>query len=68
MRLSFHIVRAGMFIASLKGNYRYKPEGAKLGDAQKMLFWYRPEKAAKYRVLYADLHWADVAADKLPKP
>jgi hypothetical protein len=57
-----------MFIASLKGNYRYKPEGARLGEAQRMLFWYKPEKAEKYRVLYANLHWADVSADELPKP
>jgi len=51
----------------LKGGFGYKSEGVKLGDADKILFWYRPEGAAIYRALYGDLHVSDVTADRLPE-
>jgi hypothetical protein len=51
----------------LKGGFGYRPEGVKLGEADKILFWYRPEGASKYRVLYGDLHTSDVPEDKLPE-
>ncbi|OAI40405.1 hypothetical protein AYO40_04760 [Planctomycetaceae bacterium SCGC AG-212-D15] len=51
---------------TLKGKYDYRPDGAKLGDADRMIFWYRPAKATKYRALYADLHWTDQSSDQLP--
>ena len=57
----------GGYFMVLKQGYVYQPEGAKLGDAKRMLFWYRPSETEKYRALYADLHWSDVAADQLPK-
>ena len=43
------------------------PAGVKLGDADKILFWYRPEGAANYRVIYGDLHVSDVTEDRLPE-
>lgn len=52
----------------LKGKFGYRPEGIKLGDADKILFWYTPEGATRPRALYGDLHAADVDADQLPKP
>jgi hypothetical protein len=58
--------RAGTFLMTLKGGYGYKPAGAKLGDAGKMIFWYRPAGAVRYRALHGDLHWADVTTDQLP--
>lgn len=67
MRLASSIVRAGMFVASLKGAYGYKPDGTKLGDSDKVLFWYRPAAATKYRALYGDLHWANLTTDRLPE-
>ena len=39
----------------------------KLGDADRIIFWYRPEGSEKYRVVYGDLHVGDVAADQLPE-
>ena len=51
----------------MKGEYGYSPEEAKLGDSDKILFWYRPEGAAAYRVIYGDLHASDVTEDKLPE-
>jgi outer membrane lipoprotein-sorting protein len=67
MRKAFNIVWTSLFVNSLKGGYGYLPEGAQLGDADRILFWYRPARATKSRVLYADLHWADVSTDQLPK-
>jgi outer membrane lipoprotein-sorting protein len=67
MRLAASIVRAGMFVTSLKGAYGYRPDGTKLGDSNKILFWYRPAAATKYRALYGDLHWADLTTDQLPE-
>jgi DNA-directed RNA polymerase specialized sigma24 family protein len=67
MRLGANIVRAGMFVLSLKGAYRYRPEAVNLGDSAKILFWYRPAGATKYRALYGDLHWADLTTDQLPE-
>ena len=61
------LARFMMATRSLKGGFGYRSEGVKLGDADKILFWYRPEGAANYRVLYGDLHEADVTEDKLPE-
>jgi hypothetical protein len=52
---------------NLKGGFGYKSDGVKVGDADKILFWYRPEGATLYRVLYGDMHVADVTEDKLPE-
>lgn len=50
----------------LQGGFGYRSEGVKLGDADKILFWYRPEGAARYRVVHGDLHVSDVTEDRLP--
>jgi outer membrane lipoprotein-sorting protein len=49
-----------------KKDHGYKPDGVKLGDRDKIIFWYRPGKAKKYRAVYGDLHVADVTPDQLP--
>jgi outer membrane lipoprotein-sorting protein len=64
---ALNFICAMMFIESLERDYVYRPEGAKLGDADTILFGYRPAQSTKSRVLYADLHWADVSSDQLPK-
>jgi outer membrane lipoprotein-sorting protein len=61
------IVRVQLFLLRAKGDYGYRPSGVKLGDKEKVLFWYRPEGAAKYRAVYGDLRVADVTADQLPE-
>jgi len=38
-----------------------------LGDADKVLFWYRKKGAEKYRAIFGDLHADDVTADRLPE-
>lgn len=40
---------------------------AKEGDKDTIVFWYQPEDAEKYRVVYADLTIGDAPAEKLPE-
>ena len=61
------LTRVLMATKNLKGGFGYKSDGVKLGDADKILFWYRPEGATQFRALYGDLHAADVTEDKLPE-
>ncbi len=56
-----------MATRTLKGGFGYRSEGVKLGDADKILFWYRPEGTVNYRAIYGDLHASDVAEDRLPE-
>ena len=58
--------RFGFFQFELSGKFGYKPDGVKLGDAGKVLFWYRKKGAEKYRAIFGDLHAEDVTADRLP--
>lgn len=51
----------------LKDAYGYAPDGVKLGDADKVLLWYRPKDSKGYRAIFGDLHAEDVAADRLPE-
>ena len=67
LRLVQSITRFMMATRPLKGGFGYRSDGVKLGDADKILFWYRPEGAALYRALYGDLHASDVSEDKLPE-
>jgi len=50
-----------------KSNWHYAGADVKFGDAEKAIFWYRPEGAETYRVIYGDLSAKDVAAENLPK-
>jgi outer membrane lipoprotein-sorting protein len=66
IRLVSTTVRVQMFLLERKGDYGYKADGVKLGDANSIIFWYKPKDKATYRALFADLHAADVAADQIP--
>jgi len=67
LRVVQSMTRFLMATQPLKGGFGYRSDGVKLGDAGKILFWYRPEGAATYRAIYGDLHEADVTADRLPE-
>lgn len=67
LRVVQSLTRFMMATRTLKGGFGYRSEGVKLGDADKILFWYRPEGAADYRVIYGDLHVSDVTEDGLPE-
>lgn len=60
------MARLGVFLFQLKNEYGYNPEGVKLGDARKIVFWFKPAGAEKPRAVFGDLHVADVNPDQLP--
>jgi hypothetical protein len=66
MKLSRHL----LFIRFFKGQgeWHYAGSGVKLGDAETAIFWYQPEGAETYRVIYGDLHVEDVAPEDLSEP
>ncbi len=49
------------------GEWHYAGNGVKLGEADKAIYWYLPEGADTYRVIYGDLSVKDVAPENLPK-
>ena len=61
------VTRGMMFVLQYKHKYVYRPDGVKLGEADKMLLWYKPEGADKYRAIYGDLHVSELAADQVPE-
>ena len=67
METVMSLTRVISFRHELKG-FGYKADGVKLGDAGKIVFWYKPEGSDKYRAVYGDLHVGDVAAVALPEP
>jgi outer membrane lipoprotein-sorting protein len=61
--------RGGTFVQGLpaESNWHYAGAGVIFGDAEKAIFWYRPEGSATYRVIYGDLSVKDVSPENLPK-
>jgi len=49
------------------GKWGYAGKGVKLGDADKIIFWYQPQGSNTYRAIYGDLRVAEVAEEDLPK-
>jgi outer membrane lipoprotein-sorting protein len=49
------------------GAWRYAGQNVCFGDPATPVFWYQPQGSATWRVIYADLHVADVAPQDLPK-
>jgi hypothetical protein len=50
------------------GSWQYIGGGVRLGDASRIVCWYRPKGAQTYRVLYGDLSVRDLEAKDLPLP
>jgi hypothetical protein len=69
MQLGTQVARGYMFLHVLAqgDGYTYVGKGVKLGEADKPVFWYRPQGAETYRVIYGDLSAKDVAPEDLPK-
>jgi outer membrane lipoprotein-sorting protein len=63
------IMFKGMLFASAlpAGSFRYAGQNVPYGDPTTPIFWYQPKGSATYRIIYADLHVADVAPENLPK-
>ncbi len=53
-------------ILEIDDRYHYAGKGVKLGNADKAIFWYRPEGSDTYRVIYGDLSVKDVSKENLP--
>ncbi len=68
-QLGMKFIRGMLFLQIYEsgGKWRYAGQGVKLGDAEKLVFWYQPKDSKTYRVIYGDLHVEEVAPDKLPK-
>jgi len=49
------------------GTWRYAGQNVHLGDPAVPIFWYQPQGSLAWRVIYGDLHVADVAPENLPK-
>jgi hypothetical protein len=45
----------------------YVGDGVRLGEAETVILWYRPEGTSSYRVVYGDLSVRQVAPENLPK-
>ena len=50
-----------------EGTWRYAGQNVSFGNPAAPIFWYQPAGSPTWRVIYADLHVADVAARDLPK-
>jgi len=62
------ILRGMMFMGMQAGDsWRYAGQNVLFGDPATPIFWYQPQGSPTWRVIYADLHVADVAATDLPK-
>jgi hypothetical protein len=66
MSLQKHVLFLRFFKG--EGKWYYRGKGVKLGAADTPIFWYRPRDSETYRVIYGDLHVADVAPENLPEP
>ncbi|HVU86451.1 MAG TPA: hypothetical protein VHD36_03975 [Pirellulales bacterium] len=50
------------------GRYRYLGAGARLGDAGRIVLFYKLRSTGKYRAVYGDLSVKDVEPEELPLP
>ena len=64
-------VQSGMqFVMLMKpeNDWHYAGKGVKLGSANRPIFWWKPDGAKNYRVIYGDLKIRDVTPEELKKP
>jgi hypothetical protein len=62
------ISRAFVFAQTLPkdSDWHYAGAGVKLNTPDTPIFWYRPQGAEKYRVIYADLSVREVPPEEVP--
>ncbi len=63
------VIRGITFVQTLpaSSNWFYAGKGVKLGDADRAIFWYRPQGSDAYRVVYGDLSIKVLSEENLPK-
>jgi outer membrane lipoprotein-sorting protein len=54
-------------LTSHPSGYGYAGRDVTLGEKNRIVFWYQPEKSRTYRAVYGDLRVADVTAAQLPE-
>ena len=58
--------RASAFLTGLGANgYGYCGTSVKLGEREKIVFWYRVEGSERYRAIFGDLHGEDVSRERI---
>jgi len=66
-KMKTQIARSMLFVNVVKvdGEIQYAGRGVRLGDADRPVFWYRSSQnpSGPYRVIYGDLHVAEVDAE-----
>jgi outer membrane lipoprotein-sorting protein len=68
MRAANLVARVAALVFAMQGNYGYRPEGVKLGDADKVILWYRLPGKPTYRAVTGDLKLKDATEDQVPAP
>jgi outer membrane lipoprotein-sorting protein len=53
-------------VRSRAPGYQYAGKGARLGEKDKIIFWYRPKDSATYRGVFGDLRIEDLTPDRIP--
>jgi len=64
-------IQLGMqFVMLMKpeNDWHYSGKGVKLGSADRPIFWWRPDGAKNYRVIYGDLKIRDMTPEELKRP
>ncbi len=67
IKMNKHLLFIRFFNQKAEGEWTYRGQGVKLGEAGTPIFWYRPKDSETYRVIYGDLHVEDVAPEDLPR-
>jgi len=69
-RANLNMMPTGHFIEdhAVEGTFRYLGKGVKLGDAGRIVCWYKRKDTGTYRAVYGDLRVKDVAPADLPLP
>ncbi|MFO0890901.1 MAG: hypothetical protein U0790_17380 [Isosphaeraceae bacterium] len=68
MRTANLVARMAALLFVAKDAYGYRPDGVKLGDADKVVFWYRLPGKPNYRAVHGDLTIKDATEDQVPAP
>ncbi|MBN2271370.1 MAG: zf-HC2 domain-containing protein [Sedimentisphaerales bacterium] len=69
VQLGFKFGKGMIFLQKFEfgGKWHYAGKGVKLGNADKVILWYKPEGSSAYRAIYGDLKAADISQENLPK-
>jgi hypothetical protein len=70
MRAGLNSMPTGHFIEdhTIEGTFRYLGKGVRLGDADRIVCWYKLKDTGVYRAVYGDLSVRDIAPEDLPLP